>query len=277
MKALKKGSSGKEVKLLQGWLNVLGHYDGKIDGHYGMLTAEAVKGYQACHGLKVDCCAGAITQKNMGFMPVKDPKIVVLRIPFSKIITASVLLKDKQKYSVGSLAKAFGMNVVVNGGFFDRRTLQNVTDLIVDGVLNNGGNYTDKGLAFGNDFQKYGIYPSTTADNKGKPVDFMGGVPALIQGGKKAVDMKGIPQSIYTQITRRIGTGVWEDAFCIMLSLNNCSLEAMVQEGLNQGLIFLKGNDGGGSQSVYFGTDTIIPTDGRAIPSGEGLLVRKEV
>ncbi|MDD4565539.1 MAG: hypothetical protein PHE79_08740, partial [Eubacteriales bacterium] len=165
---------------------------------------------------------------------------------------------------------------VVNGPFFDMRTLQNVSDMIVAGKLINGGNYTDKGLAFGNNFAGIGIYPSTTANSRGKPVDFSGGCPVLIQNGKKDVDMKGIAKSVYTSITRRTCTGVWKDAFCIMFSLQNCSLEAMVQEGLYQGVEFLKGNDGGGSQSFALDGDTVIPTDGRAIPSGEGLLVKKE-
>lgn len=277
MRSLKRGNTGKETKILQGWLSALGYYNGKIDGSYGPATVEAVRKYQTAHGLAVDGMAGPSTQKEMGFLPVKNSKIMVLRIPFSKIEKAGVLLRDKQKYSVASLAKSFGMNVVVNGGFFDTRSLQNVTDLIVKGAVNNGGNYTDKGLAFGNDFRNIGIYPSTTANSRGKPVDFMGGVPVLIQDGKKAVDMKGIAQSIYTSVTRRMCTGVTKDAFYIMLSLQNVNLEAMVQEGLNQGLLFLKNNDGGGSQSIYLGSDTVIPTDGRAIPSGEGLLVRREV
>lgn len=277
MRALKKGNAGVEVKILQGWLAVLGYYTGEIDGSYGPKTVNAVKAYQQKHGLVVDGMAGPITQKEMGFLPVKNSKILVLRIPFSKIIKAGVLLKDKQKYSVASLSKAFGMNVVANGPFFDMKTLQNVSDMIIAGKLINGGNYTDKGLAFGNDIRKYGIYPSTTANSKGKPVDFSGGCPVLIQNGRKDVDMRGISQSVYTSITRRTCTGVWKDAFCIMLSLQNCNLEAMVQEGLNQGLIFLKANDGGGSQSLAFNGITIIPTDGRAIPSGEGLLVEREV
>ena len=277
MRSLHKGNTGKEVKIFQGWLNVLGYYFGENDGSYGPKTVAAVKVYQAKHGLAVDGCAGPITQKEMGFLPAKNSKIMVLRIPFSKIEKAGVLLKDKQKYSVASLARAYGMNVVVNGPFFDMRTLQNVSDMIIAGKLINGGNYTDKGLAFGNDFKNIGIYPSTMANSRGKPVDFCGGCPALIRGGKKDVDMKGISQSIYASITRRTCTGVTKDALYIMLSLQNCNLEAMVQEGLNQGLIFLKGNDGGGSQSLFLGSDTVIPTDGRAIPSGEGLLVRKEV
>ena len=261
---------------------MLGYYGSKVDGLYGPATEQAVKIYQTAHGLvdakgKPDGMAGPITQKEMGFLPVTNIKLMVLRIPFSQIEKAGVLLRDKQKFSVASLAKSFGMNVAVNAGFFDRNTMQNVTDITTGGILNNGGNYSDKGLAFGNDFANFGIYPSTTANSKGKPVDFMGGVPPLIQNGKKDVDMKGIPQSIYTQITRRTCTGVSRDAFYIMLSLQNCNLEAMVQEGLNQGLLFLKNNDGGGSQSLFLGTDTVIPTDGRAIPSAEGLLVRREI
>lgn len=276
MKALRKGNTGTEVRVLQGWLEVLGYYNGVIDGSFGNATELAVKVYQGAHRLVVDGSCGPATQKEMGLLPVKNSKIMVLRIPFSIIDRAGVLLKDKQAYSVSKLAKEFNMNVVVNAGFFDMRTRQNTTDLITNGKLNNGGNYTDKGLAFGKDFRNIGIYPSTTSNSVGNAVDFMGGCPVLIQNGKKDVDMKGIGNSLYTSRTRRTCTGVTKDAFYILISLQNCNLEEMVQEGLNQKLLFLKGNDGGGSQSLFLGSDTVIFTDGRAIPSAEGLYVRKE-
>lgn len=277
MRVLKKGNTGKEVRIIQGWLNVLGYYNGKTDGSYGKVTKAAVINYQDAHDLVKDGIAGSLTQASMGFLPVKNPKIMVLKIPFSKIEKAGLLLKNKQKYSVESLAKVFGMNVAVNGPFFDINTMENAADLIDNGILIDSGNYTDKGLAYGNNFDNIGIYPSATSKSINKPVDFIGGCPALIQNGVKNVDMKGIDAGIYTQITRRMCTGVNKNAFYILMSLNNCNLEAMVQEGLSQELIFLKGNDGGGSQSFYLGNSTVVFTDGRSIPSAEGLLVKKEV
>jgi hypothetical protein len=277
MRALRKGNTGKEVEILQGWLAVLGYYKAKPDGSYGPKTVEAVKAYQSKHGLVVDGAAGPITQKEMGFLKTKSASLVVLRIPFSKIKRAGLAMRDGKPHTVKSLAELEGYNFGVNAGFFSRDTLLDCTDTVLNGKLHNGGNYSDKGIAYGDPFEGVGMYPSTTANCIGKNVDFCGGVPPLIQNGKKNVDMKGIQSGIYTQITRRIATGVDRSAYYLIISIRNCSLETVVQEGLFHGVVFLKGNDGGGSQSWYMAGYIIIPTDGRKIPTAECLLVEREV
>lgn len=58
---LRIGSSGGDVKTLQGKLNVLGLSAGSVDGMYGNNTAKAVKDLQAIFGLSADGIAGKNT------------------------------------------------------------------------------------------------------------------------------------------------------------------------------------------------------------------------
>ena len=48
----------------------------------------------------------------------------------------------------------------------------------------------------------------------------------------------------------------------------------MVEEGLAHKIETLINVDGGGSQSLYLGNETVIPTDGRSIPSALGLKIK---
>ena len=58
---LKIGSRGTDVAYLQQSLTAKGYGVGAIDGIFGQKTLEAVKAYQAEHGLKVDGIVGAKT------------------------------------------------------------------------------------------------------------------------------------------------------------------------------------------------------------------------
>lgn len=58
---LKRGSRGIDVTYLQQRLTAKGYGGGSIDGIFGQKTLEAVKAYQAEHGLKVDGIVGAKT------------------------------------------------------------------------------------------------------------------------------------------------------------------------------------------------------------------------
>lgn len=58
---IKLGSRGADVTYLQQRLTAKGYGVGKIDGDFGQKTLEAVKAYQAEHGLKVDGIVGAKT------------------------------------------------------------------------------------------------------------------------------------------------------------------------------------------------------------------------
>ena len=59
--ALKIGNSGKDVTKLQKALDILGYYEGRIDGDYGEDTAAAVLAYQKDKGLEADGVAGKTT------------------------------------------------------------------------------------------------------------------------------------------------------------------------------------------------------------------------
>lgn len=59
--ALKIGNSGKDVTKLQKALDILGYYEGRIDGDYGEGTTVAVLAYQKDKGLEADGVAGKST------------------------------------------------------------------------------------------------------------------------------------------------------------------------------------------------------------------------
>lgn len=62
---LKRGSEGNDVRELQGRLNFLGYYDGKIDGVFGSGTQNAVKSFQSKFGMKSDGIVGAKTKQTL--------------------------------------------------------------------------------------------------------------------------------------------------------------------------------------------------------------------
>ena len=62
---LKSGSSGLEVRKLQGRLAELGYYAGGVDGIYGDSTVSAVKAFQRNNGLSADGQAGEQTQTKL--------------------------------------------------------------------------------------------------------------------------------------------------------------------------------------------------------------------
>ncbi|MCI5955815.1 MAG: peptidoglycan-binding protein [Clostridiales bacterium] len=58
---MRVGDENSDVKKLQQALNILGYYDGKIDGVYGSGTTAAVEAYQRAHKLEPDGYAGTET------------------------------------------------------------------------------------------------------------------------------------------------------------------------------------------------------------------------
>lgn len=60
------GSTGEEVRNIQSRLSAWGYYDGSVDGMYGYLTYNAVRKFQAKHGLTVDGIAGPQTLAALG-------------------------------------------------------------------------------------------------------------------------------------------------------------------------------------------------------------------
>lgn len=59
------GDENSDVSKLQKALEILGYYDGKIDGKYGDGTAAAVKAYQKDQGLEADGYAGEMTVRSI--------------------------------------------------------------------------------------------------------------------------------------------------------------------------------------------------------------------
>lgn len=62
---LVKGSTGIDVRELQGRLQLLGFYKGKIDGIFGWRTYWAVRNFQYKFGLKVDGRVGVKTREKL--------------------------------------------------------------------------------------------------------------------------------------------------------------------------------------------------------------------
>lgn len=62
---IKYGAKGQDVRELQGRLQYLGYYHGKIDGDFGSQTLAAVKWFQSEFGLKVDGIAGPKTKTKL--------------------------------------------------------------------------------------------------------------------------------------------------------------------------------------------------------------------
>jgi len=60
--SLRRGDKGKRVEALQGQLQRLGFYDGKLDGDYGRGTQRAVKAFQDAQGISDDGVVGKGTQ-----------------------------------------------------------------------------------------------------------------------------------------------------------------------------------------------------------------------
>lgn len=252
MKTLKRGSKGEAVRLWQARIRV------KPDGDFGLITEKATKAWQKLNGLTPDGIVGPVTQQKAGFVKSKH-NLYVIRIPFKSILDADVLLNNRQHVEDFD----YTYDLIVNAGLFCMNSGRNATDLVIDGKLDNWGNYTDKGLAFtGNK-----IYPALTSEVIGKDVDFLGGGPSLIWNGFKNIDMKGIVSSFLSSNTQRIAFGVDKEAFYIITTgrEKKCSLYTVLSEGLYQGLNTLIGGDGGGSVAMDW--NGVIFTAGRPIPT----------
>lgn len=63
--AVRKGSSGTQVRYLQQALIGLGYLSGSADGRYGPATTEAVRKYQMAYGLTADGSAGPATMTSL--------------------------------------------------------------------------------------------------------------------------------------------------------------------------------------------------------------------
>ncbi len=60
------GASGDGVREIQRRLSDWGYYKGAVDGHYGVLTQDAVIAFQRKHGITVDGIVGSQTAEKLG-------------------------------------------------------------------------------------------------------------------------------------------------------------------------------------------------------------------
>lgn len=206
----------------------------------------------------------------------------VYKISFGVIEKANVSLKDKQSgYSVPKHAEEQGWDIAVNGPMFsngkkgvDPYYYWNLADLIVKGKLNRGGNYSDKGIAFGNPFEGVSAYQSTTSNSNGKPVDFIGGAPTLILDDKINMDMKGLTSSFANQLTQRTAIGIDKaNIFILVTKGNKATLKMVAEELLKQGCTTAINLDGGGSTAIVADLNY---TQGRNVPSAFGIKLKSD-
>lgn len=207
----------------------------------------------------------------------------IKKIPFSKIEKANVSLRDKNDtYSLKRHVVENDWDIAVNGALFsngkkgvDPYYYWNLTDMIIGGVLNRGGNYSDKGIAFGNPWEGISAYWSTTANSKGKPVDFIGGGPTLLIDGKVNMDMKGLSTSFATALTQRTAIGIdRSNLYFLTTKGSKASLMAVATALKEAGCLYAINLDGGGSTAFYDNGDYY--TRGRNIPSAFGIKLKKD-
>lgn len=135
---LKTGVRGDEVRRLQERLQALGYYAGELDGQYGQGTAEAVKLFQAQHGLTSDGVAGEATLSQVyastaqTFVPTPTPTAAASLLKKGDSGEAVREMQQRLKelgYYSGDVDGAFG------GGTEEAvRLFQSQGGLEVDGV-----------------------------------------------------------------------------------------------------------------------------------------------
>ncbi len=136
---LKRGMQNDDVKKLQQALLDLGYYAGVVDGQFGDGTAQAVKLFQAQHGLDADGLAGEATltllyssaaQKYVATpTPSPTPSVIRKGEHSDRVMAVQERLKDLGYYS-GVIDGQFGSGTEEAVRLFQR---QNGLD--VDGVI----------------------------------------------------------------------------------------------------------------------------------------------
>ena len=208
--------------------------------------------------------------------------IHIKKIPFTDIESAGVSLYDKSDaWSLKAHAVREDWDFAVNGAMFsngprgkDPYYYWNTTDLIVGGILNRGGNYSDKGLAFGNPWEGVSAYWSTTANSTGKKVDFIGGAPTLLVNGKVSMDMKGVSIAFVNAETQRTAIGIdKKNLYLCTTRKTKHTLHEVAQALKDAGALWAINLDGGGSTAWYEKNGEYF-TQGRNIPSAFGVRLK---
>ena len=137
---------------------------------------------------------------------------------------------------------------LINAGMYDTRSGLTVCDTIVDGVLLNGGNYTDKGFAWDDN----NLGPETTAAAKARGYKFfLGGSPSLIWDGKLNIDGKGFDKYfLNTAKSVRIGMGISDKELIICFPAAAKTLGTFAGVMAAAGCRYAINLDGGGSTRV---------------------------
>ena len=137
---------------------------------------------------------------------------------------------------------------LINAGMYDTRSGLTVCDTIVDGVLLNGGNYTDKGFAWDDN----NLEPETTAAAKARGYKFfLGGSPSLLWDGKLNIDGKGFDKYfLNTAKSVRIGMGISDKELIICFPAAAKTLGTFAGIMAAAGCQYAINLDGGGSTRV---------------------------
>lgn len=137
---------------------------------------------------------------------------------------------------------------LINAGMYDTRSGLTVCDTIVDGVLLNGGNYTDKGFAWDDN----NLEPETTAAAKARGYKFfLGGSPSLLWDGKLNIDGKGFDKYFLSTVKSvRIGMGISDKELIICFPAAAKTLGTFAGVMAAAGCRYAINLDGGGSARV---------------------------
>lgn len=277
MEELKKYSSNKsQVKVLQALLN-LHNAHLLVDGSFGEGTYKEVRSWQRRNALKVDGVVGKQTWKSLGVQETRKD-VLVLKVPFKNITAQAMLLNNGQNYPFSKYSYQEEYNFVINGGMFvmpvksvDKKYWYVVTnDTIQRGLLINGGNTSDIGIAFCNDRNTGCMYASTTNNSKGKLVDFIGGSPALYPER----DDIGLSKSYLSQTTLWNMIGVDNENFYYGINFARMRMNTLANQIKNCGAKSIINLDGGGSRALAICQKVVFPTDGRGIPQAIGLNIK---
>lgn len=141
---------------------------------------------------------------------------------------------------------------LINAGMFsmtgEHRGLT-VCDTIIDGQIINGGNYTDKGIAWDDN----DLCPEQTASAKRRGYEyFLGGSPSLVWYGNVLIDGKGFSNwFLNTAESIRIGMGINDDELIFCFPEKEMKLPDFAKMMQAAGCKHAINLDGGGSTSVF--------------------------
>ena len=137
---------------------------------------------------------------------------------------------------------------LINAGMYDMRSGLTVCDTIVDGVLLNGGNYTDKGFAWDDN----NLEPEDTATAKVRGYRyFLGGSPSLLWNGRLNIDGKGFDKYFLNSAKSvRIGMGITDKELVVCFPAAAKTLGTFAGMMAAAGCKYAINLDGGGSTRV---------------------------